>query len=184
MPIALFPALPETFGGASVGLFYSMMALGPLLVSLTSGWTTRVERHGRAIVLAVVVWGAAIIAFGLVNQLWLALACLLVAGAADGISGIFRVSIWNQSIPDRLRGRMAGIEMVSYLTGPYLGNAQVGFTASLLGPRVGVAWGGGFCMLGAGVLALLLPALWHYRASEGIAAKHREEAADRQPQAS
>ncbi|WP_414662391.1 MFS transporter [Horticoccus sp. 23ND18S-11] len=177
MPIALFPALAESFGGASVGLFYSMMALGPLLVSLTSGWTTHVQRHGRAIVIAVVLWGVAIVAFGLVQHLWLALACLLVAGAADGVSGIFRMTIWNQTIPDRLRGRMAGIEMVSYLTGPYLGNAQVGFTASLLGPRIGVAWGGACCIAGAALLTACLPALWRYDAVEGVARKIADEAA-------
>ena len=150
MPIALFPALAESFGGASVGLFYAMLALGPLLVSLTSRWTARVKRHGLAIIVAVVVWGLAIVGFGMVNSLWLALAFLLVAGAADGVSGIFRMTIWNQTIPDRLRGRMAGIEMVSYLSGPYLGSAQVGFTASLLGLRNGIACGGAACVVGAG----------------------------------
>ena len=167
MPIALFPALAESFGHASVGWFYSMFALGPLLVSLTSGWTARVQRHGLAILLAIVVWGAAIVGFGAAKNLPLALAFLLLAGAADGVSGIFRMTIWNQTIPDRLRGRMASIEMVSYLTGPYLGNAQVGFTASVLGPRVGVMWGGSFCIAGAVVLALLLPKFFRYDARAG-----------------
>ena len=147
MPIALFPALAESFGGASVGLFYGTLSLGPLLVSLTSGWTARVQRHGRAISVAVVVWGLAIVGFGAANNLWVALGFLLVAGAADGLSGIFRMTIWNETIPDRLRGRMASLEMVSYLTGPYLGNAQVGFTASLLGLRTGIACGGAACVI-------------------------------------
>lgn len=178
MPIALFPALAESFGRASVGLFYSMMAAGPLVVSLSSGWTARVERHGRAILIAVVIWGLAIVGFGQAPSLWLALLFLFIAGAADGASGIFRVTMWNQTIPDRLRGRLASIEMVSYLTGPYLGNAQVGFTASVLGLRVGVSWGGGACVLGAGLLAWFLPAFYRYRASEGIARKIEEETAD------
>jgi MFS family permease len=167
MPIALFPAIAVQFGGASVGLFYSMLALGPLLVSLTSGWTAGVQRHGLAIIVAVVVWGLAIIGFGVVRNVWLALAFLLVAGAADGVSGIFRMTIWNQTIPDRLRGRMASVEMVSYLTGPYLGNAQVGFMASLVGLRTGIACGGAACIVGAGVLALLLPRFRCYRAQTG-----------------
>lgn len=175
MPIALFPAVAESFGGASVGLFYSMLALGPLLVTLTSGWTCRVRRHGAAIIVAVLVWGIAIAGFGLVSSLPLALACLLLAGAADGVSGIFRMTIWNQTIPDRLRGRMAGIEMVSYLSGPYLGNAQVGFAASLLGLRTGIAWGGGACVLGALLLAALLPKFWRYDSHEGIARKAADD---------
>ena len=177
MPIALFPALAESFGNSSVGLFYAMLALGPLLVSLTSRWTAHVKRHGLAIIVAVVVWGLAIVGFGVVDNLWLALAFLLVAGAADGVSGIFRMTIWNQTIPDRLRGRMAGIEMVSYLSGPYLGNAQVGFTASLLGLRTGIACGGAACVVGAGLLALLLPAFLHYHERDGLARKQAEEAA-------
>jgi MFS family permease len=177
MPIALFPALAREFGGAAVGLLYSMLALGPLLVSLTSGWTARVERQGLAIVVAVIVWGIAIVGFGAAPNLWVALVCLLVAGAADGVSAIFRMTIWNQTIPDRLRGRMAGIEMVSYLTGPYLGSAQVGFTASVLGLRSGIMWGGAACVVGAGALAKMLPAFLRYRSRDGIARKAAEESA-------
>lgn len=176
MPIALFPAVAESFGGASVGLFYSMLAVGPLLVTLTSGWTSHVQKHGAAILIAVVVWGIAIVGFGLAPNLWLALACLLVAGAADSVSGIFRMTIWNQTIPDRLRGRMAGIEMISYLSGPYLGNAQVGFAASMLGLRTGIAWGGAACVVGALLLALTLPKFLRYDAREGLARKLADDA--------
>lgn len=176
MPIALFPALGKQFGGASVGLFYAMLGLGPLLVTLTSGWTARVHRQGRAIVVAVTLWGLAMLGFGLSESLWLSLLFLLVAGAADGVSGIFRMTIWNQSIPDRLRGRMAGIEMISYLSGPYLGSAQVGFTASVLGPRLGVMWGGAACVLGVAALTALLPKFFHYDSRAGIARKQMEEA--------
>jgi hypothetical protein len=128
-------------------------------------------------VVAVMVWGVAIVGFGAAPNLWIALACLLVAGAADGVSGIFRMTIWNQTIPDRLRGRMAGIEMVSYLSGPYLGNAQVGFTASLLGLRTGIMWGGAACVVGAGALARMLPAFIRYHRRDGIARKAAEDAA-------
>ncbi len=176
MPIVLFPALAQDFGHVSVGWFYSTLALGPLLVSLTSGWTRRVQRHGRAIILAVVVWGIAVAGFALAHSLWLALLCLLLAGAADGVSGIFRMTVWNQSIPDRLRGRMASVEMMSYLTGPYLGNAQVGFSASLLGLHTGIAGGGLACVLGAVLLAVLLPRFYRYHSEEGIAHKRAEEA--------
>ena len=176
MPIALFPAIAESFGDASVGLFYSMLAIGPLAVTLTSGWTNRIHRHGLGVTWAVVVWGLAIVGFGLAHQLWLALAFLVIAGAADCVSGLFRMTMWNQTIPDRLRGRLAGIEMVSYTSGPYLGNAEAGLVASAFGLRASVVSGGVLCVVGAGVLALLLPKFIRYDSREGLARKLAEEA--------
>jgi MFS family permease len=175
MPMALFPAIAESFGGASVGLFYAMPALGSLALTLTSGWTNRINKHGLAVTLAATVWGVAIIGFGLSNHLWLALVFLALAGAADMVSGLFRMTIWNQTIPDHLRGRLAGIEMISYLTGPYLGNAEAGLVASLVGLRASVVSGGVMCVLGSGLLALLLPAFIRYDGREGLARKLKEE---------
>ncbi len=176
MPMALFPAIAEQFPGASVGWFYSMLAVGPLMVSLTSGWTGRVRRHGLAITLAVVVWGLAIVGFGLSRDLWLALLCLAIAGAADNVSGLFRMTIWNQTIPDRLRGRMASIEMLSYLTGPYLGNAEAGLVAAAFGLRTSVVSGGVLCLAGAAVAVWFLPAFIRYDGREGIRHKQAEDA--------
>lgn len=177
MPIALFPAIAESFGNASVGLFYAMPAVGSLAVSLTSRWTSKVHRHGLAVTIAVVVWGVAIVIFGLASSLWMALVFLALAGAADAVSGVFRMTIWNQTIPDHVRGRLAGIEMISYLTGPYLGNAEAGLVAARFGLRTSVVSGGVLCVLGAGVLALLLPKFIRYDGREGLARKQAEEAA-------
>ncbi|MDQ3011780.1 MAG: MFS transporter, partial [Acidobacteriota bacterium] len=177
MPIALFPAIAESFGGASVGLFYAMPAVGSLVISLTSGWTGRINRHGLAVTIAAAVWGAAIIVFGLVGNLWLALFFLALAGAADAVSGVFRMTIWNQTIPDHMRGRLAGIEMISYLTGPYLGNAEAGIVASAFGLRASVVSGGVLCVAGSVVLGLLLPKFISYDGREGLKRKQAEEAA-------
>ena len=171
MPMALFPALAESFGGASVGLFYAMPAVGSLVVTLTSGWTKHVHKHGLAVTIAATVWGLAIIAFGLANWLWLALFFLALAGAADMVSGLFRMTIWNQTIPDHLRGRLASIELISYTTGPYLGNAEAGLMSSLLGLRGSVVSGGVLCVLGSGLLAFFLPAFIKYDGREGLARK-------------
>ncbi len=177
MPLALFPAIAESFGGTSVGLFYAMPAAGALVVSLTSGWTNKINRHGLAVTIAAAIWGAAIIVFGLVSSLWVALFFLALAGAADAVSGVFRMTIWNQTIPDHMRGRMAGIEMLSYLTGPYLGNAEAGLVASRFGLRFSVVSGGVMCVLGSGLLALLLPKFIRYDGREGLARKLAEEEA-------
>ncbi len=177
MPIALFPAIAESFGGASVGLFYAMPAVGALAVSLTSGWTNKIHRHGLAVTIAATLWGVAIVVFGLVGSLWLALLFLALAGAADAVSGVFRMTIWNQTIPDHMRGRLAGIEMISYLTGPYLGNAEAGLVAARFGLGFSVVSGGVMCVLGSGVLAVLLPKFISYDGREGLARKEAEEAA-------
>jgi len=177
MPMALFPEIAKGFGGASVGLLYAAPAVGSLAATLTSGWTRRVRRHGLAVALAAAAWGAAVVGFGLSGSLWPALACLALAGAADMVSGLFRMTIWNQTIPDHLRGRLAGIEMVSYTTGPLLGNAEAGVAAALLGVRASVVTGGVLCMLGTGALALMLPAFIHYDGREGLRRKVAEDEA-------
>ncbi len=176
MPTALFPAIAESFGNASVGLFYAMPSVGALLAALTSGWTERINKHGLAVTIAAAVWGAAIIGFGLVNSLWLALFFLALAGAADMVSGVFRMTIWNQTIPDHLRGRLASIEMISYLTGPYLGNAEAGLVAAMFSLRTSVVSGGVLCVIGSGLLGLLLPRFISYDGREGLARKRAEEA--------
>lgn len=177
MPMALFPAVAEGFGGASVGLLYAAPAFGAMCVTLTSGWAKRVNRHGLCVALAAGCWGLAIIGFGLAGQLWLALLCLVLAGAADMVSGLFRSIIWNQTIPDHLRGRLAGVEMVSYTTGPLLGNAESGLAASLFGVRASVVSGGVLCVAGTVLLSLLLPQLIRYDGREGLARKRAEEEA-------
>ncbi len=163
MPNALFPALAVGYGGASVlGLLYSAPAVGALVASATSGWTSRVHRHGLAVLWAAGLWGVAILGFGLAGWLWLALLFLTLAGAADMISGVFRSTIWNTTIPDHLRGRLAGIELVSYSSGPTLGNVEAGAVASLGGARFSVGFGGVMCVVGTLALAAALPAFRQY----------------------
>jgi MFS family permease len=165
MPMALFPAIAEEFGGAGVlGLLYAAPAVGSLLATVTGGWVSRVNRHGLAIIIAAGVWGAAIAGFGLAPNLPLALAGLVVAGGADMVSGIFRMTIWNQTIPDRLRGRLAGIEQVSYTSGPLLGNLEAGVVASLASVRASVVSGGVLCVVGVVLAAIALPAFRRYDA--------------------
>ncbi len=163
MPNALFPALAVGFGGPGVlGLLYTAPAVGSLLASATSGWTRHVHRHGLAVLWAAGLWGVAIVGFGVAGPLWLALLLLAAAGAADMVSGLFRSAIWNTTIPDHLRGRLAGIELVSYSSGPTLGNVESGALAALTTPRLSVAFGGVACVLGTLVLAAALPAFRGY----------------------
>ncbi|OEV02493.1 MFS transporter, partial [Streptomyces oceani] len=148
----------------SLGLMYATLPLGSLLVSATSGWTRRVHRHGRTVVLAALGWGAAMALAGMMRQVWLVLLFLTVAGAFDMVSGIFRSTLWHQTIPDELRGRLAGIEMLSYAAGPQLGQLRSGGMAALTSVRTSI-WGGGLaCVAAVGLLALALPRLLSYDA--------------------
>jgi MFS family permease len=165
MPIALFPAIAASLGGAKVlGLMYAAPAIGALLVSATSGWTSRVHRHGMAVIVAAIIWGLAIVAFGLVPGLIAAVVFLAIAGAADMMSGVFRTTIWNQTIRDSLRGRPHPIEMLSYSSGPALGNFEAGVVASLFSIRVSIVSGGVLCVIGCVVAAVALPGFRAYDA--------------------
>ncbi len=165
MPIALFPALAVRFGGASaLGPLYAATEVGSLVATLTSGWTSHVRRHGKAVCLAAAGWGAGITLLGFAPGLWLALVALGIAGFCDMLSGIFREVIWNQTIPDRLRGRLAGIEQISYSSGPLLGDVESGVAASLVGLRAAIASGGILCIAGVAVAATVLRGFWRYDA--------------------
>ncbi len=165
MPMALFPQIASGLGGPAVlGLLYTAPSVGSLLATVTSGWTRNVRHHGRAIAFAAAAWGVAIIAFGFAPSLWVAFLALAAAGAADMISGLFRSALWNQTIPDAMRGRLAGIEMVSYSSGPAMGNLEAGVVGSLAGVRASVVSGGILCVAGTVVLSALLPKFWNYRA--------------------
>jgi len=165
MPMALFPAIAQNLGGPKVlGLLYAAPAFGSFVFSATSGWTNRVHRHGMGVIVAATAWGFAIIGFGLAPSLQLALFFLALAGAADMMSGIFRGVIWNQTIPDSLRGRLASIEMLSWSSGPALGNFEAGVVASIFNVRVSVVSGGVLCVVGCVLCAAALPLFRGYDA--------------------
>ncbi|MAZ40144.1 MAG: MFS transporter [Legionellales bacterium] len=166
MPLALFPAIAEQFGGAStLGLLYSSPAVGALIFSFISGWTIKVKRHGAAIAIAALLWGIAIIGFGFSKHLWLALLFLMFAGGFDAVSGIFRSILWNETIPSELRGRLAGIEMISYLSGPKLGDTESGLMAAAFGITFSVVSGGILCIVGIGLCCYFLPKFWKYQST-------------------
>ena len=104
--------------------------------------------------------------FGLCDTIEPAVFFLALAGGADAVSGIFRSTMWNQTIPDHLRGRLAGIEMVSYMSGPMLGHLEAGMAAAAFGVRASVVSGGVLCVVGVAACALLLPKFVSYDAEE------------------
>lgn len=164
MPDALFPAIALSLGGAkTLGLLYASPAVGSLIISFISGWTARVKHDGKAIAIAAAFWGLSMIGFGMSTNLFVALFFLALSGAFDAISGIFRSTLWNNIIPHDYRGRLAGIEMISYMGGPKLGNTRAGVMASFLGITTAVVSGGMLCMGGVAACCLLMPRFWNYK---------------------
>mgnify|MGYP003345317194 FL=1 len=162
-PTAVFPFVAEKYQAPwALGLLFAAPAVGAGVASLTSGWTSHVHKHGRAIFLAAIAYGVTIALFGLSPTLIWALIFLALSGAADMVSGVFRQAIWNMSIPDEIRGRLAGIELMSYAIGPQLGNARVSLGSQWKGLTASITTGGILCAVGVFGLALSLPSLWKY----------------------
>ena len=158
MPTALFPFWAEQVGAPwALGLFYAAGTIGSILVTLTSGWVKSYTKHGRAIFLAALGWGVAITLAGLSNNLFLILLFLILAGASDMVSALFRSTLWNQSIPDEFRGRLAGVELISYSVGPLGGQTRAGFTAERTSLRTSVVSGGLLCIGFVTLFTSLLP---------------------------
>ncbi|MEV4248678.1 MFS transporter [Streptosporangium canum] len=162
---ALYPFLADELGVPEAqGLFFSASAIGSLIASVTSGWTSHVHRHGLGVVVAAIGWGAAVALAAVMPTVWGIFVCLALAGAADMISGVFRSTIWNQTIPDEFRGRLAGIELLSYTSGPMLGNARASLMGQLGGTRFSLGAGGLLCVGAVVAMAGLLPRFRDYDA--------------------
>jgi MFS family permease len=164
IPLVLFPALAEDVFEQPhlLGLLYTAETVGALVATATSGWTSRVHHHGRAIVVAAAAYGLFIGLAGLAPTIWLLMLALALAGAADMVSGTFRATVWNQTIPETMRGRLAGIEMLSYSLGPLGGQVRAGFVADLWSVRGSIASGGFACVVGVVATAATLRDFWGY----------------------
>jgi predicted MFS family arabinose efflux permease len=163
MPKAVFPALGVGLfkgGAATVGLLYAAPGAGALTASVLSGWVRHVTYQARAVVICMFVWGGAITLFGIIPVLWVALLLLAIAGGADVIGGVFRVSILQRSTPEELQGRLGGVFLAAAVSGNRLGDAESGAAASIGGPQFAVWSGGLACIIGTALMAWLIPPLW------------------------
>jgi len=170
MPRALFPALAAGLfhvGPQGLGLLYAAPGIGALVGASTTGWAERVERRGRAVVVAVIIWGAAVAVMGAVPWLWVALVLLAIAGWADVISAVLRNTILQTSIPDAMRSRLSSFQMAVVQGGPRLGDAEAGAVAAVSSTELSVISGGVACVLGAIAIARLLPGFWEERHQPG-----------------
>jgi MFS family permease len=169
MPRALFPAmgLSVFHGGPQlVGLFFAAPGAGALLGAITTGWVERVDRRGRAVIIAVMGWGAAIAVFGLSPWVGLALIGLAIAGWADVISAVLRNAILQSRIQDQFRGRLSAIQIAVVTGGPRLGDLESGAVAGLSSTTFSVVSGGLACVIGSVLVAWRWRSFWSEHASE------------------
>ncbi|MET9619481.1 MFS transporter [Streptomyces sp. NPDC006464] len=180
-PNTIFPFLADELDADwALGLMYAAGSVGSLVLGLTSGWTSKVRRHGLLVVFGAAGWGLAIALAGRFDDIWLVLLCLAFAGAGDMLSGLGRSTIWNQTIPEELRGRLAGIEVLSYSVGPQLGQVRAGAMAGWTGTRPAIWSGGLACVASVGLLCLTLPRLLTYDAATDEDAVRRKAARGRE----
>ena len=162
MPAGLFPALAAKHfhgGSATFGLLTAAPGLGAIVSSASSGWTGRVRRPGLVVIWAGLMWGAAIVGFGLTRSLPVALLFLALAGGSDMISEILRNALLQIYAPERLRGRLTSLYLAQVNTAPALGNTEAGIVAQLSSLTISVVSGGLACVAGALLLGALIPSL-------------------------
>ena len=163
MPRALFPQMAhESFGGpveggTAMALLSAAIAVGAVVGGVFSGWLPRIQRQGLAVILAIAVWGVAMIGFGVATgfaggtpgtMLWIALLCLAIGGAADMVSSAFRNTILQEAASDDVRGRLQGVFTVVVAGGPRVADAVHGAAAAAVGTTMAAAGGGGLVLVG------------------------------------
>jgi MFS family permease len=167
-PQAVFPELSLTrFADSpnSLGWLFAGASIGALVMGLTSGWVTRIDRQGAVVLGAIAVWGLATIGFGVASALWLAVVFLAVSGASDMVSAVLRTSMLQIAAPEGMRGRMQGVFTVVVAGGPRLGDLRAGALASAASVSVAMVSGGVVIVVAMAVVAVAVPSFWLFRAS-------------------
>jgi MFS family permease len=182
MPRALFPQIADdAFGGPDAGglafaLLFAAIPAGAFIGGIFSGWVSRVEAQGRAVIVCVLLWGAAMVGFGVAVGLadrWqeamlvVALLMLTVGGAADMASAAFRTSMLQSAADDAVRGRLQGVFIVVVAGGPRIADTVHGAAAAVVGTAAAAAGGGVLVVIGTVVAALAAPAFVRYRITRG-----------------
>jgi MFS family permease len=164
-PVVMLPFVAARYHATyALAVLYLGLPIGTLLATLTSSWTHRVHHYGRAVVLAATLWGLGIALFGNATSLWFAEVGLIIGGGADAVSGIFRQTMWNESISPDVRGRMAGVELISYAVGPTAGQFRAGVTAAWTTLRFSLTIGGLGCAGSVAAVSTGLKSMWRFDA--------------------
>lgn len=165
---ALLPIFAQDIlnvGATGYGWLYAAPAVGAVTMSAAMVLlTSRIQRRGPVLLWAVGLYGLATVTFGLSRSFWITFASLALTGVADTISMVIRNIVRQLETPDRLRGRMIGVNMIFFVGGPQLGELEAGVVANWLGAPFSVISGGLGCMLAVAGIAAATPELRNYRA--------------------
>src|SRR5207247_7095813 len=160
-------------GARGYGWLYAAPATGALVTSAVMvPLTERIQRRGPALLWAITGYGLATAVFGFSRSFWLTFACLALTGATDTVSMVIRNSNRQLETPDRLRGRMTGVNMVFFMGGPQLGELEAGVVANWFGATFSVVSGGAGCLIETAWVAATTPALRHYRSLRSASKKY------------
>jgi len=160
-------------GARGYGWLYAAPAVGAMATSAALvPLVDRIERRGPTLLWAVAGYGLATVVFGFSRSFWLTFLCLMLTGATDTVSMVIRNIVRQLGTPDRLRGRMIGVNMLFFMGGPQLGELEAGVVADWLGAPFSVISGGVGCLMATGVLAAATPELRHEEADEEKAPVH------------
>lgn len=178
MPRALFPEIahldfkgPDE-GGLVFALLFAAIPAGAVIGGVFSGWVSKIERQGRAVILCILVWGLSMTGFGvavaladrwMTTMLVIALAMLVIGGAADMASAAFRTSMLQSAADDAMRGRLQGVFIVVVAGGPRIADTLHGATAAAVGTAAAAAGGGVLVVVGVVVASLAVPSFVRYR---------------------
>lgn len=164
MPMALYPQLADEFKQPSLlGLLYAAIPLGAAAISIFSKPLDKIERQGAGVILSATFWGIFIILMAFAPNLYWMAAALFLAGAADSISAIYRSTIWNETIPTNIRGRLGSLNMLSYMVGPLLGNIRAGSMAAVSSSFISILSGGILCTIACIACIWIFPKFWSYK---------------------
>ncbi len=169
--MALLPIFAQDIlrvGASGYGWLYAAPAVGAVITSAVMvPLTERIDRRGWTLLWAVALFGLATVGFGVSRSFWLTFFCLAMTGATDTVSMVIRNIVRQLETPDRLRGRMTGVNMVFFMGGPQLGELEAGAVANWLGATFSVVSGGIGCLIATGWVAFATPALRCYRRDSG-----------------
>jgi MFS family permease len=171
MPIALFPVVNEqVYGGSAVtlGLFAPAIGLGGIVAGALSGRVTASRRPGRLMLVSAAIWGGSLTCFGLAHVLWMALVFLAVAGVADTVSVVSRVSIVQHATPDSLRGRVNALDYLVGVSGPQVGNFRGGLLASATSGARSAVLGGLSCLVSIAAISAFASTVRGYDPEEAV----------------
>jgi len=150
-------------GAKGYGWLYAAPSLGALVAGLAMVRVSEsIQRRGRVLLVAIAVYGAATVLFGLSRSFALTFLCLAVVGAADTVSTVLRNVIRQLATPDAMRGRMTGVNMVFFMGGPQLGELEAGLVAQATSAPWSVVTGGIGCLVATAWTAWRTPELRRY----------------------